>query len=99
MEETCSDFLLWKTGFATDVDMEEDLVEGVEADECEEEYMLDKLYEKVDLCSEYLPPLTFSPDNDYLGRISYFALEQGKIQNEKLWTPDGLLKRWFEGQP
>ena len=61
--------------------------------------MFDKLYEKFDLCSQYIPPEDFSPSNDFLGRLSYFVLKNGIIQNEKLWTPDGILKRWFDGTP
>ena len=46
--------------------MKQDLVGGVDANDCEQEYMFDKLYEKFDLCSHYIEPEIFPPDNGHL---------------------------------
>ena len=101
MNNSCGNFYVYRTGFQNDSEMEQDFTTGVVADECELEYMVEKLYEKVDLCIQYIPPQTFQPHNFYDRLKRHAQWPKGNIKFMRLWSlhaRDGIINNWFEGK-
>ena len=75
-------------------------MDAFEPDDCEEEYMLEKLHEKVDLCSQYMPPPNFPPNHGFYNRIKRFAIDNrnGRLIKNNLWLHHGILDKWFDGR-